>query len=279
MPRQSNPDRPRQDVAYLPWITVQCTLPHSRQTQGEREAVYYERVNGKARLTMLASPQIGLPYGKVPRLLLAHLVKVYLTEGTREIDLGRSYAAFLAKLGMSRQGGKRGDMTRFQNQAIRLFGTAIQAWDRYEDTPERSAYAWRHQAVATEGRLWWDKNDATEQLFNNYIVLSEGFARSCERTVPVDLDVLKQLRGSFSIDLYSWLTYRAGMSRGREPITIGWKSLSEQFGHGYARPRAFRTAFKRALRPVLDHYPVSVEVDQAGITIYPRTPHVPRRRR
>ena len=55
-------------LGFMARAMVQATLPH-RKVQG----TYFERRNGSFTLSMLASPKIGLPYGSVPRLLLAGL--------------------------------------------------------------------------------------------------------------------------------------------------------------------------------------------------------------
>ena len=45
---------------------VQATLPH-RKVQGNE----FERRNGAFTLSLMAPAKIGLPYGSIPRLLLA----------------------------------------------------------------------------------------------------------------------------------------------------------------------------------------------------------------
>ena len=64
-------------VGYLARMLVQVTMPHSRQTGNE-----FTRSNGGFSVTMLASSRYGLPYGTVPRLLLAWMT----TEAVRMKD-------------------------------------------------------------------------------------------------------------------------------------------------------------------------------------------------
>ena len=53
-------------VGFMARALVQATLPHRRV-----EGSVFERRNGAFTLTLLAPPRTGLPYGTVPRLLLA----------------------------------------------------------------------------------------------------------------------------------------------------------------------------------------------------------------
>ena len=53
-------------LGFMARAMVQATLPH-RAVDG----TYFERKNGAFTLSLLASPKIGLPYGSIPRLLLA----------------------------------------------------------------------------------------------------------------------------------------------------------------------------------------------------------------
>jgi hypothetical protein len=43
---------------------VQATMPHSKPKE-----YYFTRKNGNFSFSMLANPEIGLPYGSIPRLL------------------------------------------------------------------------------------------------------------------------------------------------------------------------------------------------------------------
>src|SRR5277367_6131729 len=53
-------------VGYPARMLVQVTMPHSKQS-GDK----FTRSNGGFSVTMVAASDYGLPYGTVPRLLLA----------------------------------------------------------------------------------------------------------------------------------------------------------------------------------------------------------------
>ena len=88
-----------------------------------------------------------------------------------------------------------------------------------------------------------------------------------------------QLRSPFAIDLYCWLSYRAGKlhENTAPPADISWGALMQQFGHGYKREVDFRKAFRKHLRTIIDVYPVRVESNIRGILVYPHPPHVGRK--
>nr|WP_254212150.1 replication protein RepA [Burkholderia multivorans] len=54
---------------------------------------------------MLVDPEIGLPYGKLPRLITAWLTREAKRTKSRELVLGRSLNEFAGKLGLSKNGG------------------------------------------------------------------------------------------------------------------------------------------------------------------------------
>ena len=72
----------------------------------------FERSNGQLRLRMVALGDDGLPYGSIPRLLLAWLTTEAVRTKERRLVLGNTLRAFLEQLGLSSTGGKRGDITR-----------------------------------------------------------------------------------------------------------------------------------------------------------------------
>ncbi len=281
-------NNPTVNLGLMPWVCVQCSLPHTRVMTGQlepREAQLYERRNGTSILMVVANPRFGLPYGRIPRLLLAHLVREYRKTGDRRIVLGRSFAAFIRALGLKHRrfgAGKNGTYTRYKKQALRLFSSDIQNWHASglgRGTHATELDSFDRLAIADSGQLWWNHpNDSTDSLWENFVVLSERFARSCERAVPVDMDVLQQLRSPFSMDLYCWLTYRAGTAHlkgSKNVISIPWTALYHQFGHNYTRIRDFRNRFKRALGQVIPHYPVRVDCTATNdVKIWPHPPHI-----
>ena len=90
-----------------------CTLP--RTDPGNRKE--YKRVNGPYTLYMISGGGNKLPYGNIPRLLLAWVCTEAVRTQSRELVLGRSVAEFMRKLGIyHNSAGKGGVQTRLRNQ-------------------------------------------------------------------------------------------------------------------------------------------------------------------
>ncbi|MCH6556231.1 MAG: phosphoenolpyruvate carboxylase, partial [Chloroflexi bacterium] len=74
-------------------VLVQTTLPHRKQSGTE-----FVRTNGALTLTMLAPSSTGLPYGSIPRLLLAWLTTEAVRTKERKIVMGHSLSDFMREL-------------------------------------------------------------------------------------------------------------------------------------------------------------------------------------
>ena len=93
---------------------------------------------------MQAGPENKLPYGSLPRLLLAWVCTEAVRTHRRELILGRSLSEFMRKLDLSPDsGGGRGERTRLRHQMKRLFRCTIsmiyagRAWGRQPEFADR----------------------------------------------------------------------------------------------------------------------------------------------
>ena len=66
----------------------------------------YKRVNGPYQLYMIAGGGNKLPFGNIPRLLLAWVTTEAVRTQSRELILGSSLSEFMGKLGMDSVGGR-----------------------------------------------------------------------------------------------------------------------------------------------------------------------------
>lgn len=233
-------------LGFMARAMVQATLPH-RQVAGNE----FTRVNGDFTLTMLAPSKVGLPYGSIPRLLLAWLTTEAVRTKSRELELGDSMSAFMRELGLVPTGGRWGSITRLKTQTSRLFCSTISAM--YRDTNRMEEMGYR---LADRSLLWWDaKSPEQTSLWRSSVTLSAPFFDEVvSHPVPVDMRALRALKQSpLALDIYCWLTYR--MSYISKPTTIPWEGLSNQFGSNYAAIRDFRAHFIKALQQVLAVYP------------------------
>jgi hypothetical protein len=75
---------------------------------------------------MIAGGDNKLPFGNLPRLLLAWVCTEAVQTQSPKLNLGASLAAFMQRLGISNDsGGSRGDRTRLKDQIDRLFNAHI----------------------------------------------------------------------------------------------------------------------------------------------------------
>ena len=100
-----------------------CSLP--RTNHGDR--IRYKRVNGPYTLYMTAGGGNKLPFGNLPRLLIAWICTEAVRTQNRELVLGRSLSEFMRTLDVlsSDSGGTTGVRTRLRNQMDRLFNAHV----------------------------------------------------------------------------------------------------------------------------------------------------------
>ena len=254
-------------LGFMARAMVQATLPHRAVTGNE-----FERKNGSFTLTLQAPSKIGLPYGSIPRLLLAWVTTEAVKTKSRELELGDSMSGFMAELGLTPTGGANGSITRLKNQTRRLFSATVTA--SYEDDKQIADMGYR---LADKSVLWWHSKDPEQAgLWKSIVTLSEHFFNEViDRPVPIDMRAIKALKQSpMALDIYTWLTYR--MSYLKSPSVVSWASLALQFGSNYAQLRQFKAAFIDELKKVVLVYgQVQVEATELGLIIKPSLTHIP----
>ena len=253
-------------LGFMARALVQATLPHKRVTGNE-----FTRRNGAFTLNLLAPSAIGLPYGTVPRLLLAWLTTEAVRTKSRDLVLGDSLSSFMRELDLIPTGGRWGSITRLKNQTQRLFSTSVDCFYTSEDRTGMVGYRFADKAM-----LWWHPKAPNQAaLWQSTVSLSEPFFREVtEHPVPIDMRALRALKRSpMALDMYAWLTYR--MSYLNKQTEIPWGALAEQFGSDYARLRDFKSAFLREMRKVLAVYPAArVTEGHRGLLLKPSRPHI-----
>ena len=211
------------DLGFMARLLMLCNLP--RTNPGARHQ--YKRVNGPYTLIMFSSGKTKLPFGNLPRLLLAWVCTEAVRTQKRELVLGASLAEFMRKLGVySTSGGTTGGRTRLRNQMKRLFNAHIQLV--YED---KQAEVSVNSPIASRTEFWWNERNPDEPvLFNSKIRIGEDFFNEIiRRPVPLDMNILKAIKRSpLGLDLYLWVAYRTfALER---PLRISWRQLYRQFG-------------------------------------------------
>ena len=208
------------DLGFMGRTMALCSLP--RTNPGTR--FRYVRRNGPYTLVMNAGGLTRLPYGSLPRLILAWLSTEAVRTQSRELTLGRSLSEFMRELGIYNTGG--GARTRLRNQMKRLFNTHVQLI--YQDVRREVSAS---SLVADRTELWWNPKRPDERtLWNSKIRLGEDFFNAIIRhPVPLDMNTLKAMKRSpLGLDLYLWLTYRTFALK--RPLRITWRQMYQQFG-------------------------------------------------
>ena len=211
------------DRGFMARLMMLCSLP--RANPGRR--LQYKRVNGPYTLIMTAVGKTGLPFGNLPRLLLAWVSTEAVRTQSRDLFLGASLSGFMRKLDLAPIGGGiRGERTRIRNQMKRLFNAHIQLV--YEDEQVSASV---NAPLASRTEFWWNPKQPHERaLWESRIELGEKFFQEIvSHPVPLDMNILKALRRSpLGLDLYLWLTYRTFSLK--RPLRLSWKKLYRQFG-------------------------------------------------
>lgn len=232
-------------MAFMARALAQATLPHS-----ETKALSYTRQNGRLKLVISTTPDAGgLPYGTLPRLLLAWMTTEAVRTKSREILLGHNIAEFMEeKLGMQVTGGKNGSLTRLRKQLDRLANAQFKVVMQGDEASQVS----KMWDPIEEAQLWWTtKKPEQGALWQSRLLLGQKFYDEITKNpVIIDWRVLKHVQKSpLKIDIAIWLPWRLyGIEREQ---LVPWVALETQFGAAYKEPRQFRAAFKRALQDVL----------------------------
>lgn len=253
-------------LGFMARALVQATMPHSKTEGG-----VFKRQNGLFRLTMLADPDVGLPFGSIPRLLIAWITTEAVRIKSRELVLGHTLTEFMSQLDLVPTGGRWGSITRLKDQMKRLFSASVSCTYDAE-----GHWAIKNVNPVSQANLWWDpKVPDQSTLFESTLTLGEEFFNEIiQYPIPIDMDALRALKKSpMALDIYCWLTYR--MSYLKNKTTIPWAVLEIQFGSDYERTRDFKKYFMTQLLKVsLVYSNAKVETNDHGIILSPSKTHI-----
>ena len=268
------------DLGFMARLMALCSLPRKNPGNGQYQ---YVRVNGPYTLILSRTGKCGLPFGIIPRLLLAWLSTEAVRTQSSELILGKSLADFMRTLGIYNSGGH--PQTRLKNQMDRLFNASVRLIYEH-DHGEASV----HSAIADRTEFWWDKRKPDEPvLFESKIELGEKFFQEIlHHPVPLDMNILKAMKRSpLGLDLYLWLTYRTFSLDA--PKRLSWPILYRQFGSNPAKAidrvtvDSFRKDCLRELTKIQTAWPgLRYRIERGhrhektgGLVLLPSAPQVP----
>ena len=259
------------DLGFMGRTMALCSLP--RSNPGNRKE--YKRVNGPFTLYMVAGGGNKLPFGNLPRLLLAWVCTESVRTKSRELVLGRSLSEFMRTLDIYSNSGRV--HTRLRNQMKRLFGCTVTMV--YE---EPGGFARVSSFVADKHEFWWNERKPNESsLWESKIYLGEQFFNEIIRhPVPLDMNTLTALKRSpLGLDLYLWLTYR--MFTLKHPLRLTWRQVYRQFGAHPAKAsdnntvQAFRYKVLRELKKIKLAWPdLNYATGKGVLILLPSTPAI-----
>lgn len=272
-------------IGYMANTLVQVHLPYRdpctwANGRADLSSLFYSRANGKVSLLIRGMPQYGVPFGSIPRLLMAWVCTEAVRTDSRELVMGNSAASFARKLDLS-LGGR--DLTRLKKQFMALVRAAITVDGLVLDG---QGLQWRNIQLASDGFMFWDdKTPSQSSLWQTTLTLTDEFFRTIlSHPVPLKLDVLRALSQSpMAMDIYVWLPYRIfTLTRaGRARVDITWEQLHGQFGTGCsgspAGLRDFKSKFIKRMKEVLVFYPEAasaISTSSSCLTLRPAPPHI-----
>ena len=262
------------ELGFMARLLALCSLPRTNPRDREK----YMRRNGPYVLVLTAGGDPArLPFGNIPRLLLAWVCSEAVRTQRHELVLGRSLYEFMHKLGMEdRSGGRHGERARLKNQMERLFTCSVQLI--YTESDHKVVVS---SFVAERAEFWWSAREPNApSLWDSTIELGEKFFNEIiAHPIPIDLHTLKALKRSpLGLDLYFWLVYRTFTLRA--PLTLTWRQIYQQFGahpaNGPADISGFRRQCLRELKKIKRAWPgLHYGTVTGGLVISPSTPRIP----
>ncbi len=235
-------------------IMAQATLPHVDPKLPP--GMLYSRSTGLLTLNIApTTTKYGVPFGTIPRIVLAWICTEAVKTNSRTLLLGHSQREFLEKIQLHSNGR---DIARMRDQCMRLFRAVVSV--EYETNEGEGS---RRLPITNSDTIFWHKNANVQSLWQSELELTEQFFNEVKsHPVPLDLRVYHALSKSpMAMDIYTWLTYRMFVLRasGKMAARIPWVGLMKQLGANYADTkeghRQFRFQFRRRLREVLLFYP------------------------
>ena len=183
------------------------TFLRKPRCQSDPKSHYFERGTSKLTLSITANPEHGLPYGGLPRLLLAWMCTEAVRTGSPELSMGRSQREFLERLDLHTGGNYIAGM---HDQSLRLVHSriSVSGTDGY-------ALGIENILIAERAFISWNKRHTDQHRpWNSTLTLSTDFFKSLVNApVPIKIEALQALKKSPLVEWTSTLGWSIGCSR------------------------------------------------------------------
>ena len=259
----------KQNVAFLPVIFIPFAFPYIDIKQPR-----YSRNNVRYQLMVSTMNGAPLPYGSLPRLIIAYLATEAVRQKSRVVHLGSSMTDFLRKLDMKKSGGVNGRTTYLKEQLYSVVGCTIYCQSIVKEEDGEHIKTLGMTVVDTSDSFWW--TGAQTGAFRSEITLSEQFYNmAINSPVPINWETMVKLKKSpLAMDVYCWATYR--VNNMNTMIKINWGNLAQQFGFELDSLRRFKFYFRKSLKKIKTYYPELRydDADSECFVLYPSRPSI-----
>lgn len=241
-----------QDRAYWLYNFTLGYIPYKKQKASSVARTI--RIGGKERtFTILGHPKYGLPYGKIPRMIILYFI-TQAKMGNKQMDVA-NVSQFMRDLGLPIRGEY---IKRVKEELIKLNYVRYIIEDNNEERYTSSELTITN---STFFQINWLEspndpktiNNKTLPLWNNgedmpegdYIRLDNDFYDHVQKhAFPVDKAIIKVLsQSSLAFEIYLFLTYNYNKN-----FKLTWAELFERFGMGFKTDKHGRYNFKRNFR-------------------------------
>ncbi len=254
-------------VGYVNNFLISTLIPHSNVNN------YFFKKNTKySSLKIISDPNYGLPYGKIPRIIIIWLCTEAKLKKSPIIYLGKSQNEFFKKLGFTPTGGKNGSINRIKNQIIRLFNSTISIVYK-----NNNIYKFKNLNIINNASFFFKKRN---RFWKSNISLSKQFYENIKNnSLKINLKIIKNTRSPLALDIYIWLTWKIKIIKNKKPITISWKKLKYKFGFNYKNSNEglynFKIEFIKKLKYIFLYYPkINISILKTGLRIINNHPYI-----
>lgn len=258
---------------FAPRLLVAVNLPYREP----KDVTTWRRQNGTLSLTIRSGfnertgQPIGLPYGKYPRLFMYYITTEAVRTRSRDINLGRSLADFMRRIGVGVGGYQSSGINK---QVNRLVNSSIQ-WQRILPDGRIEGSEGGDLTPIKSHRLWWSGHSPDQDtLFPNYVRLDHDFYEEIvSKPVPWRLEAVQAVQSSpLGLDLLMWISWRT-FGR-KEAVEMSWHQLHKQMGSQTSVDEFRRTCLEQMAR-IKKVWPEMGYASPSGrLLVYPMRPMV-----
>ncbi len=256
----NNKKNKNKNIGYANNFLTSILIPYSNISK-----YYFERTNKNSSLKIISDPNYGLPYGKIPRILMIWLCTEVILKKSPKIYLGKTQNEFFKKLGFIPTSGKNGSINRIKNQVIRLFNSKISIIYK-----KKNLYKFKNLNIINNAILFWKKSNT---FWKNNILLSKQFYENIKNnSIKINLKIIKNTRSSLTLDIYIWLIWKIKILKTKKSITISWRKIEIQFSFSNKNSNKklynFKTKFIKELKYFFSYYPkINITFLKKGLII------------